>query len=88
VKQYQKLLRFEKVKLRFTDEAVRAIAEKAYHRKSGARGLRAILEQVMLEVMYEIPSIEDLSEVVITQEVVEGTGEPQLQTIQEFGGVS
>ncbi|MEQ1565740.1 MAG: ATP-dependent Clp protease ATP-binding subunit ClpX [Myxococcota bacterium] len=88
VRQYQKLLRFEKVKLRFTDEAIRAIAEKAYTRRGGARGLRAILEQVMLTVMYEIPSVEDLSEVVITEEVVEGTGEPQLQTVQEFGGVS
>jgi ATP-dependent Clp protease ATP-binding subunit ClpX len=88
VKQYQKLLRFEKVKLRFTDGAIRAVAEKAYTRKSGARGLRAILEQVMLDVMYEIPSVEGLSEVVITEDVVDGTGEPQLQTVQEFGGVS
>jgi ATP-dependent Clp protease ATP-binding subunit ClpX len=88
VKQYQKLLRFEKVKLRFTDGAIRAVAEKAHERKSGARGLRAIIEQVMLEVMYEIPSIENLSEVVITEEVVNGTGVPQLQTVQEFGGAS
>jgi ATP-dependent Clp protease ATP-binding subunit ClpX len=88
VKQYQKLLRFEKVKLRFTDGAVRAMAEKAHQRKSGARGLRAIMEQVMLEVMYEVPSVEGLSEVVITEQVVNGTGEPQYQTVQEFGGVS
>jgi ATP-dependent Clp protease ATP-binding subunit ClpX len=88
VKQYQKLLRFEKVKLRFTDGAVRAMAEKAFQRKSGARGLRAIMEQVMLEVMYEVPSVEGLSEVVITEQVVNGTGEPQYQTVQEFGGVS
>jgi ATP-dependent Clp protease ATP-binding subunit ClpX len=88
VKQYQKLLRFEKVKLRFTDGAVRAMAEKAFQRKSGARGLRAIMEQVMLEVMYEVPSVEGLSEVVITEQVVNGTGEPQYQTVQEFGGAS
>jgi ATP-dependent Clp protease ATP-binding subunit ClpX len=88
VKQYQKLLRFEKVKLRFTEGAVRAMADKAYHRKSGARGLRAIMEQVMLEVMYEVPSVEGVSEVVITEEVVEGNGEPQFQTVQEFGGAS
>ncbi|MEQ1506329.1 MAG: ATP-dependent Clp protease ATP-binding subunit ClpX [Myxococcota bacterium] len=86
VKQYQKLLRFEKVKLRFTDGAIRAVAEKAYNRKSGARGLRAIMEQVMLEVMYEVPSVEGVSEVVITEHVVDGTGEPQFQTVQEFGG--
>jgi ATP-dependent Clp protease ATP-binding subunit ClpX len=88
VKQYQKLLRFEKVKLRFTEGAIRAMADKAYNRKSGARGLRAIMEHVMLEVMYEIPSVEGLSEVVITEEVVEGSGEPQYQTVQEFGGAS
>jgi ATP-dependent Clp protease ATP-binding subunit ClpX len=88
VKQYQKLLKFEKVKLRFTDEAIRRMADKAYVRKSGARGLRAIIEQVMLDVMYEVPSVEGLSEVVITDEVVDGTGEPLLQTVQEYGGVS
>ena len=88
VKQYQKLLKFEKVKLRFTEGAIRRMADKAYVRKSGARGLRAIIEQVMLDVMYEIPSVEGLSEVVITEEVVDGTGEPQMQTVQEYGGVS
>ncbi len=88
VKQYQKLLKFEKVKLRFTDEAVRAIAERAHNRKSGARGLRAILEQVMLEVMYEVPSVEGLSEVVIDENVVNGRGMPVLQTVKEFGGAS
>ncbi len=88
VKQYQKLLKFEKVKLRFTEGAIRRMADKAYVRKSGARGLRAIIEQVMLDVMYEVPSVEGLSEVVITEEVVDGTGEPQMQTVQEYGGVS
>jgi ATP-dependent Clp protease ATP-binding subunit ClpX len=77
IKQYQKLFKFEKVKLKFTDGAVRAVAEKAHARRSGARGLRAIIEQVMLEVMYEVPSVEGLSEVTITDEVVAGTGEPQ-----------
>ncbi len=85
VKQYQKLLKFEKVKLRFTDGAVRRMAEKAQERKSGARGLRAIMEQVMLGVMYEVPSIEGLSEVVIGEDVVDGTGDPVFQTVQEFG---
>ncbi len=88
VKQYQKLLKFEKVKLRFTDAAIRRIAEKASERKSGARGLRAILEQVMLGVMYDVPSIENLSEVLVGDDVVDGTGEPVYQTMQEFGAGS
>ena len=88
VKQYQKLLKFEKVKLRFTETAIRRIAEKAQARKSGARGLRAIMEQVMLGVMYEVPSVEGLSEVLIGEDVVDGTGDPVYQTVQEFGGVS
>ncbi|MEN0061025.1 MAG: ATP-dependent Clp protease ATP-binding subunit ClpX [Myxococcota bacterium] len=88
VKQYQKLLKFEKVKLRFTPAAIRRIAEKATERKSGARGLRAIMEQVMLGVMYEVPSIENLSEVLVGEDVVDGTGEPEYQTMQEFGAGS
>ncbi|MBX2803596.1 MAG: ATP-dependent Clp protease ATP-binding subunit ClpX [Myxococcales bacterium] len=88
VRQYMKLLKFEKVKLRFTDAAIRRIAEKAQARKSGARGLRAIMEQVMLGVMYEVPSIEGVSEVLVGEDVVDGTGEPVYQTMQEFGGVS
>ena len=56
IKQYQKLLSFDNVRLRFTDTAIRAIAKKATERKTGARGLRAILEDIMLDVMYEIPS--------------------------------
>jgi len=85
VKQYQRLFRYEKVKLRFTDEAVRAIARKAFARKSGARGLRAIIEHVMLDVMYEVPSVSDVSEVTITEAVVEGTGLPEYQQAQEYG---
>jgi ATP-dependent Clp protease ATP-binding subunit ClpX len=85
LKQYQKLFKFEKVKLRFTEEAIRQVAEKAEARKSGARGLRAIMESVMLEVMYEVPSIEGLSEIVITEDVVQGTGEPVYQTVKELG---
>ena len=88
VKQYQKLFKFEKVKLRFTDDAVRAIAEKAQERKSGARGLRAIIETVMLDVMYEVPSIEGISEVAITGGVVRGTEEPEFTAVAELGDVS
>ena len=87
LKQYQKLFKFEKVKLKFSDGAIRAIAEKAHTRKSGARGLRAIIESVMLEVMYEVPSIEGLSEVLITEEVVAGTGEPVFQKAAKEIGV-
>ena len=70
VKQYQKLFKFEKVKLSFKDEALNAVAKKASTRKAGARGLRTVLEQVMLDIMYEVPSCEDLEEVVITEAMV------------------
>ncbi|BAU23621.1 ATP-dependent protease [Caldimicrobium thiodismutans] len=70
LKQYQKLMEMEDVELKFTEEALRAIAEEAYRRKTGARGLRSILEEVMIDVMYEIPSLRDVKECVITKEVV------------------
>lgn len=69
VKQYQKLFEFEKVKLKFTPGALMAIAKEAIKRKSGARGLRAILENVMLDIMYDIPSQTNIREVVINEEV-------------------
>ncbi len=77
-KQYQRLFELEGVKLRFTEEALRAIAEEAYRRKSGARGLRAIVEEVMLDVMYEIPSLTNVTECVVTREVVVNRSRPQL----------
>lgn len=70
IKQYQKLFGYEKVKLRFTDGAVAAIAREALKRKTGARGLRAILEAVMLDLMYDIPSRSDIREVVVSEEVI------------------
>jgi ATP-dependent Clp protease ATP-binding subunit ClpX len=70
VKQYQKLFEFENVKLRFTEGAVMAIAKEAVKRKSGARGLRSILENIMLDVMYEIPSQTNVRECIISEEVV------------------
>jgi len=76
VKQYEKLMSFEKVKLKFTDGAVAAIARKAHHQKTGARGLRAILEEVMLDVMYEAPSQKQLKEVVISEDVINGKCPP------------
>ena len=75
-KQYEKLMSFEKVKLKFTEGALGAIAKKAYQQKTGARGLRAILEEVMLEVMYDVPSQKLIKEVVITEEVIYGKSQP------------
>jgi ATP-dependent Clp protease ATP-binding subunit ClpX len=75
-KQYQKLLSFDKVKLKFTDGALKAIARKAHAQKTGARGLRSILEEVMLDIMYEVPSQTEIKEVVITEDVILKKGEP------------
>ena len=70
IKQYQKLFEMEGVNLRFTEGALRAVAEMANKRKTGARGLRSILEEIMIDVMYEIPSLSGVKECVITEEVV------------------
>ncbi|OSM00345.1 putative ATP-dependent protease ATP-binding subunit ClpX [Magnetofaba australis IT-1] len=78
VKQYQKLLEMENVRLTFTDNALEALAEKAIERKTGARGLRALLETTLLDVMFEVPSKESVREVVINREVVEKQTEPLL----------
>ncbi|MGH7251074.1 MAG: ATP-dependent Clp protease ATP-binding subunit ClpX, partial [Nitrospiraceae bacterium] len=75
-KQYEKLMSFERVKLKFTEAALVAIARKAYGQKTGARGLRAILEGVMLEVMYDVPSQKQIKEIVITEEVILGDSPP------------
>jgi ATP-dependent Clp protease ATP-binding subunit ClpX len=78
VKQYQKLFEFEDVRLRFTDGALRAVARHALARKSGARGLRSILENAMLELMYDLPSRDDVEECVVNEEVIEQGSEPLL----------
>jgi ATP-dependent Clp protease ATP-binding subunit ClpX len=78
VKQYEKLFELEGVHLRLTDSALSAIADEAIKRKSGARGLRAILESCMLDIMYEIPSIESVKECVIGEDVVLNKEEPIL----------
>jgi ATP-dependent Clp protease ATP-binding subunit ClpX len=70
IKQYKKLFALENVVLKFTDGALRAVAKLSMERKSGARGLRSILENTMLEVMYDIPSETDIKECVISEEVV------------------
>ena len=78
IKQYKKLFEIEGVNLRLTDSALSAIADEALKRKSGARGLRAILESCMLDIMYDIPSKEDVKECVIGEEVVLKKEEPIL----------
>ena len=70
IKQYQKLFEFEKVKLRFTDGALSAIAKEALKRKAGARGLRSILESIMLDIMYELPSQHNIRECIISEETI------------------
>ncbi|MDO5391865.1 MAG: ATP-dependent Clp protease ATP-binding subunit ClpX [Eubacteriales bacterium] len=78
LKQYQKLLALDEVKLEFEDGALEAIAEKAMEKKTGARALRAILEQYMLDIMYEIPKDDSIGEVIITREYIENTGGPKI----------
>ena len=78
IKQFKKLFELEGVNLRFTDSALAAVAKEAVKRKSGARGLRAILETSMLEIMYDIPSVEDVKECVISEDVVLNREEPIL----------
>ena len=79
LKQYQKLLALDEVKLEFDDEALEAIAEKAMQKDTGARALRAIIEEFMLDIMYEIPKDDNIGEVVITRAYIEGTGGPVIR---------
>lgn len=76
VKQYQRLFEMENVELSFHEEALKAIARKAIERKTGARGLRSILEAILLDTMYELPGLKGVKEVVISPEVVEGKARP------------
>ncbi len=78
VKQYQKLFDLDGVELEFTDEAIDSVADQALDRGTGARGLRAIIEEVLLHVMYDVPSREDVARVVITGEVVREQAEPTI----------
>lgn len=79
VKQYQKLFELDGVELEFEDEALDAIAEKAMERKTGARGLRAIMEDVIMDLMYQVPSDEEVSKCVITRGTVESGAEPEIE---------
>lgn len=77
-RQYQRLFELDGVDLQFTEEAVHAIARKSFERKTGARGLRAVMEKAMLNLMYTIPSDETIGSCTVTAEVIEGTGDPVL----------
>jgi ATP-dependent Clp protease ATP-binding subunit ClpX len=81
VKQYQKFLEMDSVALEFKDEALRSIAKEAIKRNTGARGLRAIIESIMLNVMYEVPSRTDITKCIVTKEVVVNKEEPILVTV-------
>ena len=76
VKQYEKLFELDDVQLTFEPEALKEVAKKSLERKTGARGLRAIMEQSMLDLMYQIPSDESIESCVVTKDVIDGTGEP------------
>ena len=92
LKQYQKLLELDEVQLTFTDEALEAMADKAMERDTGARALRSIIEDFMLDIMYEIPKDDNIGKVTITKEYVQGTGGPIIDIrssmVLENSGVS
>ena len=79
VKQFRKMLSFENVELEITDEAIKAIAEEAYKRKTGARALRSIMEDFMIDVMYEVPSMENVKKCIITEEVIKEHKKPTIE---------
>lgn len=84
LKQYKKLLALDEVDLEFTDDALVAIADKAMEKKTGARALRAILEDIMLDIMYEIPKDDNIGRVIINRDYIEGKGVPQIE-MREIG---
>ncbi|MEO1770878.1 MULTISPECIES: ATP-dependent Clp protease ATP-binding subunit ClpX [Enterococcus] len=83
VKQYQKLLSYDEAELEFEDGALKAIANKAISRNTGARGLRSIIEDIMMDVMFDIPSDDTIQKVIITEDSVEGTGKPVIVYLDE-----
>jgi ATP-dependent Clp protease ATP-binding subunit ClpX len=87
VKQYQKLFEMEDVKLTFTEDALRAIAQRGIKRKTGARGLRSIMEGILLETMFELPSLTTVEEVVVNKEVVDNNAKPLMIHNQRKGDV-
>lgn len=85
IKQYQKLFGYDHVKLTFEREAVEAIADKALERKTGARGLRSIMEKAMMDIMYQIPSDPAITQCIVTREAVEGTSQPMVVRKEKQG---
>ncbi|MBO1305466.1 ATP-dependent Clp protease ATP-binding subunit ClpX [Enterococcus sp. 669A] len=83
VKQYQKLLAYDETELDFEESALKAIANKAISRNTGARGLRSIIEDIMMDVMFDIPSDETIKKVIVTEDSVEGTGQPVIEYLDE-----
>ena len=83
VKQYKTMFDMENVKLTFTDEALKAVAKKAIERKTGARGLRAIMEEALLELMYEIPDMNDVAEIIIDDKVINDCKAPKFIKTRE-----
>ena len=84
IKQYQKLFEMDDVKLTFDQDAVELVAQKAFDRKTGARGLRSILENVMMDVMYEIPSNDNIKSCRVTREAIEEGKDPEVFLIEDF----
>ncbi len=83
VKQYKKLFEMEDIKLNFTDDALSAIATHAISRKTGARGLRAIMESILLDTMFDLPSMENVEEVIINGDVVNSVGQPEIKQLDK-----
>ena len=83
IKQYQKLFELEETDLSFTDEALHAVAKRAIERKTGARGLRSILEDILLDTMFDLPGMDDVTEVVVNEEVVTSGEVPPLMIYAE-----
>ena len=88
VKQYQRLFEMEAIELSFTEDALRAVARKAIARKTGARGLRSILETILLDTMFELPSLEGVEEVVVNREVVEHGSQPLMIYAERESGIA
>ncbi|WP_366654356.1 ATP-dependent Clp protease ATP-binding subunit ClpX [Fodinicurvata sp. EGI_FJ10296] len=86
IKQYQKLFEMEEVKLSFSEDALKSVAQKAIARKTGARGLRSILEGILLEPMFDLPGLDGVEEIVINAEVVEGRSKPLMIYAEKRGG--
>jgi len=77
-KQYKKIFSFEDVELEFTEGAIDEVATRSMERESGARGLRAVLEKLMLDLMFEIPSMNNIAKIIVSREMVAGKKEPEI----------